>query len=436
MSNQATLTNTSVKIIGATTALTTTYGQASIGATGATYDISSTGTGGGTVTIGSIGDGNVTLGNTTTGTTTVRSLVTNISTTGATTVNIGNTGTTVTAGSFVNIGTGATGINIGNSSGITTINSSTLNINNKFKVVAATSGGSTVSLLMGDSIDSSRAISSLNSTMTAGSNMAITYGKDASTGNQSEMLFTWNANSGNNFTQLGHHSMTNIAYGSKGYVLIGAPASSFSVTNAMNAVLVSGLGSQVVISGSNNTGRTDGPAIISQADGNNLINFLNSAATALKGAVTSSNSSGVVFATSSDRRLKTNITPMTSMIDKIKQLNPAHFVWKEDGIMDDGFIAQEVYKVFPHFIGSLQEYCDVCKISRNDIYKGKFCSCCNWEEPLYKDGRVFRHTLDYGKFTPYLTKALQESIELIENQQKEIETLQSQVQTILQKLNM
>lgn len=57
----------------------------------------------------------MTLGNATVGTTTVGSLVTNISTTGASTVNIGNTGTSVTAGSIVNIGTGATGINIGNS---------------------------------------------------------------------------------------------------------------------------------------------------------------------------------------------------------------------------------------------------------------------------------------------------------------------------------
>ncbi len=54
------------------------------------------------------------MGNSTVGTTTVGSLVTNISTTGAATINIGNTGTSVTAGSIVNIGTGATGINIGN----------------------------------------------------------------------------------------------------------------------------------------------------------------------------------------------------------------------------------------------------------------------------------------------------------------------------------
>ncbi len=123
--------NSGVNVVGSTTAFTTMYGHTGIGCTGATFDISSTGTGGGTVTIGSTGAGNVTLGQSSgTGVTTVNSLVTNISTTGTTTVNIGNTGTSSPSGT-VNVGTNSSTIAIGSSTATTTnIKSATINIQN------------------------------------------------------------------------------------------------------------------------------------------------------------------------------------------------------------------------------------------------------------------------------------------------------------------
>ena len=119
---------------------------------------------------------------------------------------------------------------------------------------------------------------------------------------------------------------------------------------------------------------------------------------------------------------------MISMIDKIKQLKPCTYEWIADGTKDDGFIAQQVHKVFPSMIGSVPTYCDVCNITRNDIYDGKLCECCNWENPVQKDGKNYSHTLDYGKFTPYLTKALQEAISIIEKQQIQIELQQSTIE--------
>jgi hypothetical protein len=70
------------------------------------------------------------------------------------------------------------------------------------------------------------------------------------------------------------------------------------------------------------------------------------------------------------------------------------------------------------------------------------CSCCDWENPITKDGKEHIYSLDYGRFTPYLTKALQETIEMVENQKKEIDelknekiTLQNQITDILLRLN-
>jgi hypothetical protein len=91
--NLARLTNTAVNIIGGTTSLTTNYGLTSIAVAGNNFDITSTGSGGGVVTIGSIGAGNVMIGNT--GGALTTSGIVDIGPK-STTVNIGNTGTGAT----------------------------------------------------------------------------------------------------------------------------------------------------------------------------------------------------------------------------------------------------------------------------------------------------------------------------------------------------
>jgi hypothetical protein len=60
------------------------------------------------------------------------------------------------------------------------------------------------------------------------------------------------------------------------------------------------------------------------------------------------------FGTVSDLRLKTKITTMTNSLDKVNQLNPVTFFWKDDifnahkrGYPDVGFIAQEVEQIVP-----------------------------------------------------------------------------------------
>jgi hypothetical protein len=205
------------------------------------------------------------------------------------------------------------------------------------------------------------------------------------------------------------------------YITLGYSSGTY-VTNGCNA----NSNSHVIFTGSSI--RTDGPLILPYSDGNNLMNFSNASGTSMKGYIASSNSTSIAYNSSSDRRLKTNIKPMSSMINKIKQLNPAHFTWITDGIKDDGFIAQEVHKIFPNFIGTVNAYCDTCNCCRNDIYDGKLCECCDWENPVNKDnGNMYIHSLDYGKFTPYLTKGLQEVIEITENQQTTIETQKQEI---------
>ena len=97
------------------------------------------------------------------------------------------------------------------------------------------------------------------------------------------------------------------------------------------------------------------------------------------------NGSGVTYNTSSDYRLKENQVSISDAISKVKQLKPYTFNFKADASTTvDGFFAHEVQEVVPHAVS------------------GK------------KDDEQMQ-SMDYGKLTPLLTAALQESITEIES---------------------
>jgi hypothetical protein len=206
-----------------------------------------------------------------------------------------------------------------------------------------------------------------------------------------------------------------------------APDSSLNIngTTSTNGVI------QVV---SNASGKNiDGMALRAYSDTNYIIGF-NNTANSLRGVIIGVNSSSVSYNTTSDRRLKTNIEDMPSAIERIKKLRPRKFIWTESGDKEEGFIAQEVHKVFPQFMSGFAGYCDYCQCSYNDLVDGKLCDCCDFENPMRKDGTPYIYGLDYGKFTPYLTKALQETLEIIETQSVRITTLETENTTLEQSL--
>jgi hypothetical protein len=49
----------------------------------------------------------------------------------------------------------------------------------------------------------------------------------------------------------------------------------------------------------------------------------------------------------SDSNLKTNIQPFITSVEKVLELQPQHFTWKNTGSYDIGFIAQDVKSVWP-----------------------------------------------------------------------------------------
>lgn len=58
------------------------------------------------------------------------------------------------------------------------------------------------------------------------------------------------------------------------------------------------------------------------------------------------------FYYASDRRLKTDIAPLSSALDNILKLQGVSFTWKDSGKKSVGLIAQDVEKVYPELVGT------------------------------------------------------------------------------------
>ena len=123
----------------------------------------------------------------------------------------------------------------------------------------------------------------------------------------------------------------------------------------------------------------------------------------------------------SDERLKKNIENLEDdILDKIMQLRPVTFEWKDESKRGDdrvsGLIAQEVEEIFPELISESTNLDD------------------NLEDGEEKDETEYKH-VRYNELVPYLTKATQIQQKTINDQQKEIDDLKEKMSQILEKLS-
>jgi hypothetical protein len=96
------------------------------------------------------------------------------------------------------------------------------------------------------------------------------------------------------------------------------------------------------------------------------------------------------YATSSDYRLKENVTPVTDGITRLQQLKPARFNFIADPDKTvDGFLAHEVQDIVPEAITGEKDAVD-------------------------EDGNPKYQGIDQSKLVPLLTAALQEAVAKIE----------------------
>ena len=138
---------------------------------------------------------------------------------------------------------------------------------------------------------------------------------------------------------------------------------------------------------------------------------------------------GTTFATSSDYRLKENVTTSWDATSRLKQLKPSRFNFIADANTTiDGFLAHEVSSIVPEaIIGTKDGTRDVGILKDADgnvLYE-------NVTESAKEDGQTWTKTktenvyqsIDQSKLVPLLTKALQE-------QQATIEALTARIVTL------
>ena len=129
-----------------------------------------------------------------------------------------------------------------------------------------------------------------------------------------------------------------------GDVFIGKTSS--SVTTVGCAIAKNGT-SQFIAQGNNNT-----PMAIGSSDDNTLtlVNFHGASSTP-GGSISITSGTSVAYLTSSDYRLKENITDLTNATDRLKQLAPKRFNFTNDADRTvDGFLAHEVSSIVPEAV--------------------------------------------------------------------------------------
>lgn len=128
--------------------------------------------------------------------------------------------------------------------------------------------------------------------------------------------------------------------------------------------------------------------------------FINSAGS-LAGQIQHNGTTTVSYVTSSDYRLKENIAPMTGALDKIAQLKPVTYTWKNtNGEQGEGFIAHELAEVCPLAVS------------------GK-------KDDVNEDGSIKAQGIDTSFLVATLTAAIQEQTQIINDLKARIETLEA-----------
>lgn len=95
------------------------------------------------------------------------------------------------------------------------------------------------------------------------------------------------------------------------------------------------------------------------------------------------NSASVSYNTTSDHRLKENVTPIAGALAKVAALKPVSYTWKVDGSDGEGFIAHE-----------LQAVCPLAVTGKKDA--------------VGEDGKPIHQGIDPSKIIGLLTAAIQE----------------------------
>jgi len=134
-----------------------------------------------------------------------------------------------------------------------------------------------------------------------------------------------------------------------------------------------------------------------------------------------SNTTSTAYNTSSDYRLKENVTDVTDGITRVKQLAPKRFNFIADADTTiDGFIAHEAATVVPEAVTGTKDAVEVWK-DGEELPDGASVG----DNKLDDNGKTIpvMQGIDQAKLVPLLTAALQEAIAKIETLETKVAAL-------------
>ena len=134
---------------------------------------------------------------------------------------------------------------------------------------------------------------------------------------------------------------------------------------------------------------------------------------ATRGNITVSTST--TYNTTSDYRLKENVTDLSDAITRLKKITPRrfNFINDENKQLVDGFIAHEVSEAVPEAVSGTKD-----QVATADDVAANQATTVG--EPIHQQ-------VDYSKYVPLLTAALQEAVAKIETLETEVAVLKSQL---------
>jgi len=143
---------------------------------------------------------------------------------------------------------------------------------------------------------------------------------------------------------------------------------------------------------------------VASTSSRNQIVFSNNSSN-IVGRITTQGSS-TSYNTTSDYRLKENVTPITDALSRVNQLKPSRFNFIiEANKTVDGFLAHEVSEIIPEAISGEKD-------------------------ALNEDGTPNYQGIDQSKIVPLLTAAIQEQQTIIESQKSLIDGLTTRIETL------
>jgi hypothetical protein len=160
-------------------------------------------------------------------------------------------------------------------------------------------------------------------------------------------------------------------------------------------------------------------------------------------------SPGTYYNSSSDHRLKENVTPVENGLDYILPLRPRKFNWKQSGTESIGFIAHELYDDYPQHLNNLVVGEKDATKTMVNLYKDGEQLLNFYGEPILrelpileeadrissegytwvvvKEEPIFQKIDPIGLISP-LVSSVQQLKKLIDEQEKEILMLQNDVE--------